>query len=1147
MPIESRPLFRLDALRAYLRAFRLPDHANTGRDLIHRWADLLASSAGQEYKESELLPDFLTDIFVQVLGYTTPTAQMSEGRHTLSREKLVEVDGKFADAVLGDFRPEEERVVVAVEGKGPRDPLERPHAGRKMSAVDQGYRYAINVPCDWIIVTNLREIRLYHKGSTQRTYERFVLAELAESEEELKRFVFLLGAERMVPRQGPSHLYALLEASEKAGEELTQQFYAEYAQVRSEVLLALLEANSTVEPSEVLSATQRLLDRVLFVAFAEDRGLLPAETLAKAYQHRDPYNPRGIWANFQGLFRAIDQGSDLLNIPRYNGGLFAADEVLDKRMSVPDAVCQRLKRLGDYNYRAPGQDHAAQDEAPLVDVEILGHVFEQSIEDVEAIRARLEGGEEVTRATSRRRREGAFYTPSYATRYITGEALKPVLAERFQHLRIAHQQKAGGTAVQVLEDPRTYDVEKLNRPQRDALVRFWERWTEELKTVRVLDPSCGSGAFLIEAFDQLHLEYQHATERLNELREGGFAASLFDPDRTILQQNLYGVDLNEEATEIARLSIWIKTAQRGKVLTDLDHNIRVGNSIVDDPELDPRAFHWEAAFPEVFAQGGFDVVVGNPPYVRAELLAEIKPHLQKRYAAYHGGADLYVYFYELGLRLLRPGGRLSYIVTNKWLKAGYGEPLRCLFAQHGWVEEIVDLGHAKQIFPDADVFPSIVRVQKPTDEPAPEALHACIIPRDEFRAEELSEQIRPRRFEMPRRTLDATPWTLEPPALSVLLDKVRAAGIPLKDYLGTAPYRGLMTGYNSAYLITIPERNALVSADPRCEPIIQPYLRGQDVKRWTPAWADLWMVVMRSSGDYPWPWADAGEDAEVVFARTYPSLYAHFKLHEERLRKRTDQGVHWWELRSCDYYDLFAAPRIIHTDITWRPEFCFVGGPMYLVNTSYMWPTDDLYVLGVLNSPLLWSYMWRNTQHGKDEALRLFSALTETIPIAPPANEEIRTAVSQHVRELIDIARARQENIGGLLDWLQVEFAVEKAGTKLSAPHEINSDTFVAEVKKRRAGSSTVTAAELRRLRDEFYRTVGPLRRGEERASALERQISEAVNAAYGLTLQEVDLLWRTAPPRMPEPARPPAIIQDAGAEAARPILTSSAQEGSRA
>ncbi|MGO9917529.1 MAG: Eco57I restriction-modification methylase domain-containing protein, partial [Isosphaeraceae bacterium] len=871
MPVEAKPLFRPDVLRPRLAGFDLPGDMRGMRETFGRWAELLWSSQADTLKEQELLPDFLTDVFCGILGYNR--AVDNKDRYSFSREKHVQVDGKYADAVLGELTPSYQRFLVAVEGKGPKDPLDRPFLGRKMSAVDQGYRYAINLPCDWIIVTSMRQTRLYYKGSDQYTYERFDTDAIVHEESQLRRFVFLLGARRVVPAAGRCHLYELLSASEKVGRELTKEFYVRYAGMREDAFEHLRRANPSASPHQVLASTQKLLDRILFCAFCEDRGLLPAETIHKAYEHNDPYNPRPVWENFRGLFRAINTGNTALNIPAYNGGLFADDPDLD-RLTVPDPVCRYFQAIADYDYRSPHEVvHIDEmDGNKLVDVDILGHIFEQSITDLELLRNELDGLTDQlgpAEHASRRKKEGAFYTPAFITGYIVSQALGSVLEDRFDALRCQHAEEAEGTARRVLANPRVYDLKSLNSPQRVALIRFWDFWQGELATIKLLDPACGSGAFLIEAFEQLYNAYQQSNDRLEELRG---TRTLFDLDRHILQHNLYGVDLNEEAIEIGRLSLWIKTAQRGKALTSLDHSIRVGNSIIADQAVHPRAFDWRATFPEVFEQGGFDVVVGNPPYVRQEWISPYKPYLQTAFKSFHGTADLYVYFYELGMRVLRPGGRLSFVVTNKWLKAAYGEPLRRFFAENAWVESIVDFGHAKQIFVDADVFPSIIVARKPNDGPAPATTRVCAIPREQLRVNDLRTQIAEEGFDVERNRLTAQAWSLEPKAVMDLLTKIMRQGTSLAEYAGAKPYRGILTGFNEAFLIDTPTRNALVAGDPACAEIIRPYIRGQDIKRWHSDWGNLWMIILKSSGDHVWPWSAENDRvaAENIFRQTYP-------------------------------------------------------------------------------------------------------------------------------------------------------------------------------------------------------------------------------------------------------------------------------------
>jgi len=1116
LPLERKPLFRPDVLRPRLQAFELPERIDHHRHLLAKWAELLKGPDADRLKEQELLGDFLTDIFVTLLGYTRPAD--SPQRYTISREQHVEAFGKFADGVLGEFTTADRRFVVAIEGKGPTDPLDRPFKSRAISAVDQGYRYAINLPCDWIIVTSLRNTRLYCKGTDQLTYELFPIADLVTNDHLLKKFVFLLGAERVVPATGRCHLDVLREASDKAGRELTRDFYQRYANMREDVFEQLCAHNQQHSRHDLLAATQHLLDRVLFCAFCEDRGLLPEDTLTRAFSHRDPYNPRPVWENFRGLFRAINVGNPDLRIPPYNGGLFAEDPIADA-VSVPDAVCGHFKELGEYDYRAASDALDDPDRKPrgaLVDVDILGHIFEQSISDLEQIRNELDGlvpaqGKE--KHKTRRKKEGAFYTPAFITRYIVEQTLGQVLADRFEQLRSGQQSAAKSATAKALADPRVYDRDALKKGERDALIEFWEAWQAELATIRVLDPACGSGAFLIEAFDHMYAEYQRANDRLTELRKQ--QPSLFYPDARILQHNLYGVDLNEEAIQICRLSLWIKTAHPSRPLTSLDHTIRVGNSVVDDPAVHPRAFDWQTAFPEVTAAGGFDVVIGNPPYIRQEWLKAYKPHWQAAFRSFHGKADIYVYFYERGIQLLRPDGRLSFVVTNKWLKATYGEPLRQFFAENSWIESVVDFGHAKQIFVDADAFPSIIVVRKPSSSLAPDETRICSIPREQLRIDNLSEQIQSEGFSVPRVNFSRDAWTFEPQAGTDLLEKIREAGIPLADFCGVAPVYGIKTGFNDAFLIDSATRDQLIRRDPSSATIIQPYLRGQDIKRWTPEWDGLWMIA-----------AYRGIEIEQ-----FPAVLEHLSRYRAQLEPRPKDwkpqsgeewlgrasGAYaWYELQtSIENRPLFERPKIVYQEIQFHPWYARDDRGLLTNNKCFILPIDDLYVLAVLNSPLMWWHNFRHLPHMKDEALSPVGFLMRDLPIAQP-RDPLRAQVEAAVARLIEITRGCRQVARTVVDWLRVEHNLDKPGTLLSDPLRLDDESFVAEVKKRRGRKNSLSVAALKSLRDEYARTITPARALLAEADRLERRLSDCVNEAYGLTPDEIDLMWATAPPRMP-------------------------------
>jgi hypothetical protein len=305
-----------------------------------------------------------------------------------------------------------------------------------------------------------------------------------------------------------------------------------------------------------------------------------------------------------------------------------------------------------------------------------------------------------------------------------------------------------------------------------------------------------------------------------------------------------------------------------------------------------------------------------------------------------------------------------------------------------------------------------------------------------------------------------------------LLTKLRRVAVPLAEFAEAKPLMGIKTGLNDAFLIDTGAKAALVAVDPKCAEIMRPYVRGQDITRWSPAWAGLWMICLKSSENHPWPWADSGDAAEQVFAQTFPSLHRHLCQFSEPLRKRQDQGRYWWELRSCAYWDAFLSPKIMYQDITWRSQFCLDDDGTMSNNTVYFLPNADAWTLAVLNSPIAWWFSWRTAVHGKDEALRYFTVFVEDFPIPTP-NDQQRTAAENLTVELVAATKQLQGACRDVLDWLHVEHSIEKPSKKLQAPTEMDGDGFVAEVKKLRGKKNPLSAAALRSLRDEYVRTIG--------------------------------------------------------------------------
>lgn len=1081
------------------------------RTLALNWSASATGLALLGQKEKPLQGQFLSEVFDRLLGYRQIVGS-HEVHHLEPETSSTSVKGyNPPDARLGWFGAGLDRTRVVVELKAPGADLDAKQGAAygKLTPVEQAFGYAAKVDgCRWVVLSNFQELRLYRTERGQGYCQRFQLAELA-GPDRLAEFVFLLGRNTLLGPgpDTPSAVDALANHTHVEQERITKAFYLYYRGLRLELFNQLRAHNPASQTEEaeahdirLLELAQKILDRCLFICFCEDTGLLPAKVLTQAMTAKsEGFVTASRWQQLSGLFRAIDQGWPEKHITAYNGGLFAADPVLDG-LNVPDACLDGIGRLADYDFETD------------LNVNILGHIFEQSISDLESIRGEIRGGCEP--ALSRRKRDGVFYTPEPITQFIVSRAIGGWLAERYAEVEARHQPRKGPLSKQ-------------------ARLKIAYDCMEVLRGIKILDPACGSGAFLVAAFDFLRQEYERVNRLIAELTGAPQQIGLYDLDRQILQDNLYGVDLNHESVEITKLSLWLKTARRDKPLNNLDHTIRCGNSLIEPPAADApaelieafaqlppdtRAFDWRTGFPEVFARGGFDIVIGNPPYVRQELLGPFKPWLSRRYATWHGVADLYVYFYERGMELLAPDGKLSYIVTNKWQRAGYGEPLRRFFSERAEIEEIVDFGHAP-IFEDADTFPCILVARPRPASPGAEPLmvSVCPVPRDRTAELSLENYIHEHGYPVPWSRYGAEPWSLEPPDVDALMEKIRSCGVPLSEFIGAKPYRGVLTGLNEAFLIDNATRLRLIQDDPGCAEIIKPYLRGQDIKRWAPDWQDLWMIVLKSSGNHAWPWGESGAEAEAVFQRSYPSLHAHMKPLQERLMARQDKGRYWWELRSCDYYAAFEQAKMLYQEIQFHPQYAISEGPLYGNNKVFLLPSAELYLLAVLNSPLMWWHNWRYLPHMKDEALNPAGFRMESLPIAEPT-PDIREQAEAGVTRLIELTGESQQQNRELLDWLRVEFAIDTPGQRLEAYARLTEDEFVAEVRKRRPkGAPRLTPQAIAELAKTHQQYADPDRARAASMQKLERALSVLVNQCYGLTDAEIDLLWRTAPPRMPQ------------------------------
>ena len=394
---------------------------------------------------------------------------------------------------------------------------------------------------------------------------------------------------------------------------------------------------------------------------------------------------------------------------------------------------------------------------------------------------------------------------------------------------------------------------------------------------------------------------------------------------------------------------------------------------------------------------GFDVVIGNPPYVRQEKIKHLKPALKNQYDCYTGTADLYVYFYERGFQMLREEGVLTYISSNKYFRSAYGKKLRDFIVHQATLSQLIDFGDAPVFTSIA--YPSIITASKTYAqgnqlralnwEPGPSI--------DEF-----GTIFQTQGFTMPQSALTPDGWRLTSPDALNLLQKLRNAGKPLREYVKGRFYSGIKTGLNNAFVVDRKTQGKLIVEHPSSSEVLKPFLRGGDVKRWQVNFAEQYLIKIESSENRAHPWSrKAAVEAEAIFANTYPAIHAHFESFRDQLINRYDQGKYFWELRACAYWEEFQQPKIVYPDIAQGTEFSFDDSGYFLGNTSYLLPTEEMWILGLLNSKaVFWFYTKTSTQI-RGGFVRFIAQYVSQIPI-PSIKPAQKASISKIVNQILD-------------------------------------------------------------------------------------------------------------------------------------------------
>jgi hypothetical protein len=1107
MPTLNQPLFSdsflLSRWAGEYAQFRGSELDTALRERLEDWA------GGKLQKETAAEGAFVEIFFKRTWGYRAAGEGERALGYTCEPQFAVPSAGHgggagLADLALGWFdRPGlAPTPQILCEFRDVRPGLDKPQnrKGNSRSPVKQCADYLKeaagalhgNEPIQptWGIVSDMNELRLYWRKKMPMQHQRFVLkpvlgdsalALLTEGDAAaFQRFVFwkMFQSSMLLTTGGPSPLEKLLTEAWAQERAIESEFYREYQSYREEVFNALVDANPDFPGTrgKLVRLTQRFLDRCIFILFCEDMGAalnFPPSILRDvlAGVSTDPdYDPTddAAWRKVKKLFAAMRDGTPFRdhNINRFNGGLFAPEPDLES-LHIPsrlfcakgqgaraEALTRHKKTLlffsASYNF---GVSSGTLERS--VGLYTLGRIFEQSITELEFMEAKAEGRESITEL-SKRRRDGVYYTPEWITRYIVEETIGAHLSEVRQRLaldplptfteeELAHYRRARAFG----KKDKRFNTERV-----EQYVASLDRFGAELDEFKVVDPACGSGAFLLEALDRLVNERRWlAAERE---RVSGIA-TLFDADavtKAVLSRNIYGVDISEESIEITRLALWLHTALFDRPLSSLDHTIRCGNSLIDrefytfkqesllNEEERGRinAFDWKAAFPEVFkragGKSGFDCVIGNPPYVKLQHFRRVMPDVADYLLKARRGAsetplyastqtqnfDMYLPFIERGIELLNEGGRMGYIAPNVWLVNEYGEGLRRRLHVTRRLERWIDFKDFP-VFDEAMTYTALQFYRGKSS-----AGVSCIFaPDGDIGATEWASADAVIAYsELP----SEGPWVFLPERERALLRRLASDATPLGKLPAVAAiFQGIITSADHIYHLDrlgpgryrhFPKKKPPVEVELE-DALMRPLVSGEEAKRYQTPVTETSLLF---------PYDDSGDRARlytaVEMASRFPKAWRYLRSHERELRQRESAAFddeQWFRFGRSQNIDkqrlskLGVAQTVPEMRVFYdeRGAYCFNNVRVNGILTEG--EDSAFFLMGILNSRVV-DFVFRRIAKAKEprpsgayfEANKQYIA---PLPV-PHATAAVKVRVAGMARELQRLHSARRDTISAI-------------------------------------------------------------------------------------------------------------------------------------